>query len=62
MEKERLTSIQLTILKEQFDDKFMKLRESELEQKLGTLPSSVEERIREVISDKIITEDEFEGM
>jgi hypothetical protein len=61
-EKEHLTNLQLTILRDQFDDKYMNLRESELEDKLGTLPARVEERIRDVISDKIITEDEFEGM
>jgi hypothetical protein len=62
MEKEHLTNIQLTMLREQYDDKYMKLRERELEHKLGTLPPRVEESIRGIISDKIITEDEFEGM
>lgn len=61
-EKERLTYMQMTMLKEQYDDKYMTLRESELEDQLGELPTKVQERIREVISDQIITEDEFEDM
>ena len=61
-EKEHLTSIQLMILKEQFDDKYMSLREEELSAKLGKLPTRVEESVREIISDKIITEEEFEDM
>jgi len=62
MEKERLTSIQLTMLKEQYDGKYMGLRQKELEERLGKLPTRVEDTIREIISDKIITEDEFVGM
>jgi len=61
-EKEHLTYIQFTILKEQFDEKYMNLRESELNQKLGRLPSRVEKRIQEINSDKIITDEELEGM
>jgi hypothetical protein len=61
-EKERLTTIQLMLLKEQFDEKYMELREKELNYRLGKLPSKVEESVREIISDQIITEDEFEGM
>ncbi|MCK4831029.1 thrombospondin type 3 repeat-containing protein, partial [bacterium] len=62
MEKEHLTSIQLTMLKEQFDEKFMSIRQKELERKLGRLPSKVEDSVREIISDKIITQEEFTGM
>jgi hypothetical protein len=62
IEKERLTYIQLTSLKEHYDDRYMQLREAELEDKFGKLPARVEDRIRDIISDKIITEDEFEGM
>lgn len=62
MERERLTPIQLTMLKEIYDDKYMELREKELERKLGKLPSKVEDSIRGVISDKIITQEEFVGM
>jgi hypothetical protein len=61
-EKERLTNIQLTMLKDQFDLKYMTLREDELGLKLGKLPTRVEENIRDIISDKMITEDEFVGM
>ena len=50
------------LLKEQFDDKYMALREKELSYRLGKLPTKVEESVREIISDQIITEDEFEGM
>lgn len=41
---------------------YIPLRENELEDKFGKLPSRVEDRIREIISDKIISEEEFEGM
>jgi hypothetical protein len=61
-ERERLTNIQLTMLKEQFDGKYMQLREDELGQKLGSLPTRVEENIKEIISDKVITQEEFAGM
>jgi hypothetical protein len=62
MERERLTNIQLTMLKEQYDEKYMELRKGELDRRMGKLPPKVETSIREVIKDKIITEDEFSGM
>ncbi len=62
MESEKLTNIQLTMLKEQYDEKYMELRKKELDRRLGKLPDKVESSIREVIKDKIITEDEFSGM
>ena len=62
MEREKLTNIQLTMLKDYYDEKYMELRKRELDRRLGKLPVKVENSIREVIKDKIITEDEFTGM
>jgi Fe-S-cluster formation regulator IscX/YfhJ len=62
IEKERLTYIQLTSLKEHYDDRYLQLREAELEDKFGALPTKVQDRVKDIISDKIITEDEFAGM
>jgi hypothetical protein len=62
MEKERLTNIQLTMLKEQYDDKYMELRKTELNRRMGKLPQKVENNIKEIIKDKIITQDELAGM
>jgi hypothetical protein len=62
IEKERLTYIQLTSLKDHYDEKYIKLRETELEDKFGKLPTRVQDRIQDIISDKIITEEEFAGM